>query len=69
MKHTPLYEEHRALGARMIPFGEWEMPERYSGIIEEHNATRTRRGAVRPLAHGRVLYLRRRGARPGADTC
>ena len=39
MKHTPLYDEHRAMGARMIPFGEWEMPERYTGIIEEHNGT------------------------------
>ncbi len=44
MKRTPLYEEHRALGARMIPFGEWEMPERYTSIIDEHNATRRAAG-------------------------
>ena len=44
MKHTALYEEHSRLGARMIPFGDWEMPERYTGIIEEHRATRTAAG-------------------------
>ena len=37
---TPLYEWHRAAGARFIDFGGWEMPLRYSGIIEEHLAVR-----------------------------
>ena len=40
LKHTPLYDEHIALGARMVPFAGWEMPVQYSGIIEEHNAVR-----------------------------
>jgi len=44
MKHTPLYAEHLKLGARMVPFGEWEMPERYTSIMEEHRATRTAAG-------------------------
>jgi aminomethyltransferase len=44
MKHTPLYQEHLKLGARMVSFGEWEMPERYTSIIEEHRATRTAAG-------------------------
>ena len=56
MKHTPLYEEHRALGARMIPFGEWEMPERYSSIIEEHRATRTAAGLF-DLSHMGEVYV------------
>jgi aminomethyltransferase len=56
MKHTPLYDEHRAMGARMIPFGEWEMPERYTGIIEEHNATRTAAGLF-DLSHMGELYI------------
>ncbi len=56
MKHTPLYEEHRALGARMIPFGEWEMPERYTGIIEEHTATRTAAGLF-DLSHMGEFYI------------
>jgi aminomethyltransferase len=56
MKHTPLYDEHRAMGARMIPFGEWEMPERYTGIIEEHNATRTTAGLF-DLSHMGEIYV------------
>jgi aminomethyltransferase len=37
---TPLYEAHRALGARWIDFGGWEMPLSYRGILEEHRAVR-----------------------------
>lgn len=44
LKKTPLYEEHLALGGRMVPFAGWEMPVYYSGIIEEHNAVRTSAG-------------------------
>ena len=44
MKHTPLYETHRALGARMVDFSGWAMPVQYRGIIEEHVAVRTRAG-------------------------
>src|SRR5918911_519631 len=47
MKHTPLYDEHRALDARMIPFGEWEMPERY---------TRTTAGLF-DLSHMGEIYV------------
>ncbi len=41
MKQTPLHEKHIALGARMAPFGGFEMPISYDGIIAEHTATRT----------------------------
>lgn len=41
MKQTPLHEKHVALGARMAPFGGFEMPISYDGIIAEHTATRT----------------------------
>lgn len=44
MQRTPLYEQHKALGARMVPFGGWEMPVQYTGIIEEHHAVRQRAG-------------------------
>ena len=43
LKRTPLYDVHRKAGAKMVPFGGWEMPVQYTGIIEEH---RTVRGAV-----------------------
>src|SRR5512135_1622354 len=44
LKRTPLYETHKALGARMVEFGGWEMPVQYSGILEEHRAVRTAAG-------------------------
>ncbi|TLM98335.1 MAG: glycine cleavage system aminomethyltransferase GcvT [Actinobacteria bacterium] len=44
LKRTPLYEEHLALGARMVPFAGWEMPVQNAGIIEEHNAVRSSAG-------------------------
>jgi aminomethyltransferase len=40
LKRTPLYEAIKALGARFVDFGGWEMPVYYSGIIEEHHAVR-----------------------------
>ncbi len=43
-KRTPLYAEHERLGARMIPFGGWDMPVQYTGIIEEHRAVRNAAG-------------------------
>jgi aminomethyltransferase len=41
LKRTPLNGVHRALGARMVDFGGWEMPVQYSGILEEHRAVRS----------------------------
>ena len=44
LRRTPLFARHVALGARMVPFGGWEMPVEYSGITDEHLAVRTRAG-------------------------
>ncbi|MBI3629841.1 MAG: glycine cleavage system aminomethyltransferase GcvT [Candidatus Rokubacteria bacterium] len=40
LKRTPLYAAHVRAGARMVPFGGWEMPVQYSGILEEHRTVR-----------------------------
>ncbi len=37
---TPLYDAHRSLGARFVPFAGWEMPLQYEGATEEHLAVR-----------------------------
>jgi aminomethyltransferase len=37
---TPLYDRHRALGARLVAFAGWEMPVQYEGVIPEHRAVR-----------------------------
>ena len=44
LKRTPLWERHRALGGKMVPFGGWDMPVEYSGLADEHRAVRTRAG-------------------------
>ena len=41
LKRTPLYPLHVQLGAKLVPFGGWEMPVQYSGIIEEHRRVRS----------------------------
>src|SRR5207302_1139685 len=41
MKHTPLHQIHLALGAKLVPFGGYEMPVSYpAGIAAEHRAVR-----------------------------
>ncbi len=45
LKKTPLHDVHLALGAKMVPFAEYEMPVQYpSGIRAEHQAVRTAAG-------------------------
>ena len=39
-KRTSLYDYHLSLGAKMVPFGGFEMPVQYSGIIDEHISVR-----------------------------
>jgi aminomethyltransferase len=41
---TALHDEHKRLGARIVPFAGYEMPVQYTGVIEEHNAVRQRAG-------------------------
>ncbi len=44
MKQTPLYNKHKALGARFIEFAEWQMPLQYASVLEEHHAVRKSAG-------------------------
>ncbi|HWH10334.1 MAG TPA: glycine cleavage system aminomethyltransferase GcvT [Solirubrobacteraceae bacterium] len=44
LRRTPLFESHRAAGARLIDFAGWEMPVQYGGVIEEHLAVRSAAG-------------------------
>ena len=41
LRRTPLFDRHKALGAKLVPFAGWEMPVQYTGIREEHQAVRT----------------------------
>jgi aminomethyltransferase len=43
LKRTPLFDLHRELGARLVPFAGWEMPVQYpQGIMAEHQHCRSR---------------------------
>jgi glycine hydroxymethyltransferase len=44
LRRTALFESHRKLGAKLVPFAGWEMPVWYSSVLEEHLATRTAAG-------------------------
>ncbi len=44
IKFTCLHDKHVALGALMTPFGGFDMPIQYKGIVEEHNAVRNNVG-------------------------
>ena len=57
MKRTPLYPAHRALGARFVDFGGWEMPVQYSGIVDEHHTVRQRAGLF-DVSHMGEIELR-----------
>ena len=41
LKRTALYQEHLIAHAKMVPFGGWEMPVQYAGILDEYHHTRT----------------------------
>jgi aminomethyltransferase len=44
-KKTALYDYHKSLGAKFVPFAGYEMPVQYSyGIVEEHKLTRSNAG-------------------------
>ncbi len=62
LSRTPLFEAHRALGARLVPFAGWEMPVQYTGIIDEHNAVRRTAGAFDVSHMGEVAFRGPRAA-------
>ena len=51
---TPLYQAHVALGARMVPFGGWDMPVQYASILDEARHVRTASGLFDLCHMGRV---------------
>jgi len=60
-QHTVLNATHRALGAKMVDFGGWDMPLNYGSQIEEHHAVRRDAGMF-DVSHMTVVDLH------GADT-
>lgn len=44
LRRTSLHAAHVALGAKMVPFGGWDMPVWYTSVSEEHAAVRQTAG-------------------------
>jgi aminomethyltransferase len=64
LKRTPLYDLHRELGARLVPFAGYEMPVQYpTGILAEHAQTRTAAGLFDVSHMGQVRLT----AKPGQN--
>jgi len=58
---TPLYEAHRKLGGRLVPFAGFELPVQYGSILEEHAAVRERAGLF-DVSHMGQLHFSGPGA-------
>ena len=56
LRRTPLFEVHRELGARMVPFAGWEMPVQYVSILDEARTVRTAVGLF-DLSHMGELHV------------
>lgn len=66
LKQTPLHQEHLALGAKMVPFGGWDMPLQYEGILAEHQETR-RDVTVFDTSHMGEFFIRGDAAGSGLE--
>ena len=62
LRKTPLNEQHRAAGARMVDFGGWDMPVHYGSQIEEHHAVRRDAGMF-DVSHMQAVDIEGRDAR------
>jgi aminomethyltransferase len=61
LRFSPLDAQHRRLGAKMVPFGGWDMPLQYAGVLEEHRACREH-AVVFDVSHLGTVEFRGGGA-------
>ena len=59
--HTPLYDAHRAAGAKLVEFAGWQLPIHYGSLIDEHNAVRQSAGMF-DVSHMTVVDVTGSGA-------
>lgn len=55
MQHTPLIQQHRACGAKLVDFAGWEMPIQYTGVLDEYHAVRSKAGLFDVSHMGRLV--------------
>ncbi len=54
MQHTPLIQQHRAHGAKLVDFAGWEMPIQYTGVVDEYHSVRSKAGLFDVSHMGRL---------------
>jgi glycine cleavage system T protein (aminomethyltransferase) len=54
MKQTPLIEQHRAHGAKLVDFAGWDMPIQYASVVGEYQTVRTEAGLFDVSHMGRI---------------
>ena len=62
LKVTPLNAAHRAMGAKMVDFGGWDMPVNYGSQVDEHHQVRNDCGMF-DVCHMRVVDAKGDGVR------
>ena len=62
LKQTPLNATHRAMGAKMVDFGGWDMPVNYGSQIDEHHKVRNDCGMF-DVSHMRTVDIKGEGVR------
>jgi len=62
LKQTSLNAAHRAMGAKMVDFGGWDMPVNYGSQIDEHHQVRNNAGMF-DVSHMRVVDMKGAGVR------
>ncbi|MDX8378855.1 MAG: glycine cleavage system aminomethyltransferase GcvT [Gallionella sp.] len=62
LKTTPLNSTHRAMGAKMVDFGGWDMPVNYGSQIDEHHQVRRDCGMF-DVCHMRTVDIKGTGVR------
>ena len=55
LKTTRLHPTHQQRGARMIPFGDWDMPAQYACILKDHRVIRSQAGLFDVSRRGEIL--------------
>lgn len=61
MLKTTLFETHKALKAKIVPFGGWQMPVSYEGVMAEHKAVREACG-IFDVSHMGQIFVSGRDA-------
>jgi aminomethyltransferase len=64
---TPLFDAHVALGAKIVPFGGWDMPLHYGSQLDEHHAVR-RNAGVFDVSHMQPVDVTGAAAKPYLQT-